>query len=305
MDKFIYIAAALSCFLLLSLAGILAKLNWNDEVRGRAFSIVLGGAAALLIAVLSTLKASQFQKSYVTAVPFNDVAGGPPLTGSTSGPRWDELAMLARPAVQKNGKTVVTISTPSPDERFSFCGELVQYEITKKIRELSRGGRWKISITPSGAQGSLSPEMKLSNGVDVPGKTYLSQISKNRFSNSDIEQFYWNSALFVLPPEADLELEHLPTSPSTGTEKFLVRLVKKMYFRYEILIEPLASTGPGAVPPPLQGVLSPEVQQKTNTYFYQITTKATFERLTSGSKESGEYRQWLEWLSSMLQQQMA
>src|SRR6266581_7308514 len=118
MEKFIYSAAGLGCLLLLMVTAVLAKLNWNDEIRGRLFSIVLGGAAALLIAVLTTLKPSSFQKSFVTAVPFNDAAGGPPLTGGvTSNPRWDELAMLARPAIQQDGKTVISIAAPAPDER--------------------------------------------------------------------------------------------------------------------------------------------------------------------------------------------
>lgn len=304
LQKLIYSAAILGCLLLLAVTAVLAKLNWNDEIRGRLFSVVLGGAAALLIAVLTTLKPTSFQKSFVTAVPFDDLAGGPPLTGGvTSNPRWDELAMLAKPAIQQDGKTVVTIATPAPDERFSFCGELVQYEVIRRIRDLTRGGRWKVGITVTGAQASLSPEMKLSNGVEVAGTTYVQEIAKNRFYNGDLQRFYWKTALFTLPPSVVIQTDH-HRSVDGSTEKFLVRLEKKMFFKYEIEISALPSTGPGAVPPQLQGHLPPEVQQRTSTYFFQITTAAQFERLTSGSKEAAEYREWLEWLSSMLQQQM-
>lgn len=305
MEKFIYSAAGLGCLLLLMVTAILAKLNWNDEIRGRLFSIVVGGLAALLIAVLTTLKPSSFQKAFVTAVPFNDATGGPPLTGGvTSNPRWDEIAVLARPVIQQDGKTVISIAAPAPDERFTFCGELVQYEIVKRIRDLSRGGRWKVAITGSGALGSLSPEMKLSNGVETPGNTYVGEISKNRFYNSDMEHHYWKIALFTLPPSTTIQLDHVQVRPEGGTENYSIRLQKKMFFKYEIKIEPLPATGPGAVPPQLQGQLPVEVQQRTNTYFFQVTTVAQFERLTSGSKEAAEYREWLEWLSSMLQQQM-
>lgn len=304
MEKLIYTAAGLGCMLLLAVTAVLAKLNWNDEIRGRLFSIVLGGAAALLIAVLTTLKPSSFQKSFVTAVPFDDLAGGPPLTGGvTSNPRWDELAMLAKPAIQQSGKTVISIATPAPNERFSFCGELVQYEVIKRIQKLSRGGRWKVGITVSGAQGSLSPEMKLSNVVEVAGTAYVGEIAKNRFYNGDLQHFYWKTALFTLPPSVVIQTDHRRSAEGSA-ETFLVHLEKKMFFKYEIEISPLPSAGPGAVPPQLQGHLSPEVQQRTSTYFFQVTTAGQFERLTSGSKESAEYREWLEWLSSMLEQQM-
>jgi hypothetical protein len=180
----------------------------------------------------------------------------------------------------------------------------VQYEVVKRIRDLSRGGRWKVAITGSGALGSLSPEMKLSSGVETVGTTYVGEIAKNRFYNSDGERHYWKIALFTLPPSTTTQMDHR-SSLEGSTEKFLIRLEKKMFFKYEIKIEPLPATGPGAVPPQLQGQLPVEVQQRTNTYFFQITTAAQFERLTSGSKEAAEYREWLEWLSSMLQQQMA
>jgi hypothetical protein len=82
MIKFIWSAVLLSFVLLLTVTIILARLNWNDEVRGRVYSIVLGGTGALLLVILSALKPSSFQKAFVAPVPFNDAAGGPPLTGA-------------------------------------------------------------------------------------------------------------------------------------------------------------------------------------------------------------------------------
>jgi hypothetical protein len=304
MIRFIYTAVLLSFVLLLSVTIILARLNWNDEVRSRVYSIILGGTGALLLAILSALKPSSFQKAFVAPVPFNVAAGGPPLTGGGQNPRWDELAMLARPAISKNGQTVITVSPPTTlAEQFTFCEELVQYEVVKKIRDLSKGGRPKISITAKGAEGILTPKMELPSAVEIPGNSYSPEISKNRFSNSSSEQFYWNVAVFVLPPGTKMTLDHIPTSPGTGAEKFIVRLQKQMFFTFEISIEPLPSSGPGAPPASLE--LPQEVKQGTQTFFYQVTTRAQFERLTSGSKESGEYRAWLEWLAARLQEQMS
>jgi hypothetical protein len=188
-------------------------------------------------------------------------------------------------------------------EQFTFCGELIQYEVVKKIRDLSKGGRPKISITQKGAEGILTPQMELPSAVEIPGNSYGSEISKNRFSNSSSEQFYWKVAVFILPPGTKMTLDRIPTSPGTGAEKFVVRLEKQMFFTFEIAIEPLPSSGPGAPPASLE--LPEAVKQRTQTFFYQITTRAQFERLTSGSKESGEYRAWLEWLAARLQEQMS
>jgi hypothetical protein len=241
VDKFIYSAAGIGCLLLFLVTAILSKLNWNDEIRGRVFSVVLGGAATLLIAVLTTLKPSSFQKSFVTAVPFDDATSGPPwIEGVISNLRWDKIAILARPAIQKDGKTVVSIIPPAPEERFTFCAELVQYEIVKRIRDLSRGGRPRLTITRGQAQASLSPEMKLSTSNEIPGTTYSGEIAKNRFYDSDTERNYWKIAHFTLPPATMIQLDHV--SPPNGTEKFLIRLRKKMFFEYEIKIEPTLSS---------------------------------------------------------------
>jgi hypothetical protein len=299
MIKFIYSAVGLSFILLLSVTIILAKLNWNDEIRGRVYSIILGGTGALLLAILSALKPSSFQKAFVAPVPFNEAAGGPPLTGGGPNSRWDELAILARPAISKNGQTVITVSAPTTlDQQYSFCGELIQYEVVKKIRDLSRGGRPTISITPTGAEGALTPQMELPSGVEIPGSSYLSEISKNRFSASSSEQFYWQAALFTLPPGTKLTLDHVPATPVTGTEKFFIKLQKQMFFTFEIIIDPSLSSGPGAPPASLK--MPEPVKQGTRTFFYRITTRAQFERLTSGSKEASEYRAWLEWLATSL-----
>jgi hypothetical protein len=303
MIKFIWSAVLLSFVLLLTVTIILARLNWNDEVRGRVYSIVLGGTGALLLAILSALKPSSFQKAFVAPVPFNALAGGPPLVVDSPNPRWSELAMLAKPTISKDGQTVVTVSAPTTlGEQFAFCGELIQYEVVKRIRDLSKGGRPKISITPKGAEGTLSPEMELPSGVQIPGSSYISEISKNRFSAGTSEEFYWKVAIFILPPGTKLTLDHIPASPATGAEKFVVRLQKQMFFTFDVLIEPHSSSGPGSPPASLE--LPEGVKQGTSAFFYRIATRAKFERLTSGSKEAGEYRAWLEWLAAKLQEQM-
>src|SRR5260370_811970 len=117
MIKFIWSAVLLSFVLLLTVTIMLARLNWNDEVRGRVYSIVLGGTGALLLAILSALKPSSFQKAFVAPVPFNAAAGGPPLVVDSPNPRWGELAILAKPAISKAGQTVVTVTTPTTAPR--------------------------------------------------------------------------------------------------------------------------------------------------------------------------------------------
>src|SRR5258708_12302706 len=106
MIKFIWSAVLLSFVLLLTVTIVLARLNWNDEVRSRVYSIVLGGTGALLLAILSALKPSSFQRAFVAPVPFNDSAGGPPLTACVSNPLWHKLPILPHPPISKHTQPI-------------------------------------------------------------------------------------------------------------------------------------------------------------------------------------------------------
>lgn len=138
--------------------------------------------------------------------------------------------------------------------------------------------------------------MKLSSLQDYPGKTFLSVVASNRFSDSDMERFGWEHGHIPLPKNTTVGLIHIATSQAAGVEKFVVRLDKPLFFRIDFVIEPLLATGMGILPAGL--VLPPESAARSQTYQFRVTMQATFEKITAGNSQTQEYKDWANWLFS-------
>jgi len=302
------IVAAVGGFVLLSVATVaLVILNWSEKTLTPVLSILVIGTATTLAAVLVSLKQSTIESAFTTSVVLDTVEGAPPFpdvapNNSQLSDRLTEFARLGRPAINQNGKTVITIQKPNDEsERFAFCGELLQYHLLHTIERLQRGG-WKVGIVHGVSTSAVSKPMKLSKIQDYPGKTFLSIVAANRFSNSDMERFVWEHGHLPLPRDTKVSLIHLNTSPTTGTEKHIVRLEKPRFFVIDFTIEPLGGTGLGVLP---KGVsLAPEAAARSQTYQFQITMRATFEWITAGNQQTQEYKDWANWLFSNLQDKL-
>ena len=55
----------------------------------------------------------------------------------------------------------------------------------------------------------------------------------------------------------------------------------------------------GILPPGL--ALSPELAAHTQTYQFQVTMHANFDKVTAGNSQTQEYKDWANWLFSGLQ----
>ncbi len=270
-------------------------------------SILLVGTATTLAAILVSLKETTIDSSFTSSVVLDTVEGAPPLIiPDPSSPkvtsRLSEFNRLGRPMINRDGKTVVTIQPPStPGERFTFCGELLQYRLLHAVEELQRGG-WKIGQIFGASTASVSRPMKMSKMQDYPGATFLPIVASNRFSKSDMERFGWEHGHIPLPRDTNVSLLHISSSATTGTENFIVRLQKPLFFQIDFVVEPLGATGMGVLPSGI--ALAPELAQRCETYQSQITMRAAFEKITAGNSQTGEYKDWANWLFSNLREKL-
>ena len=106
---------------------------------------------------------------------------------------------------------------------------------------------------------------------------------------------------FRTPTKDKGSLLYIP--PSTGPEEHIVRLEKPLFFRIDFAITPLGGVGNGIVPKGV--VLTPEVLARTQTFQFQITMHATFERITAGNWRTEEYKAWASWMFDRLKANLA
>lgn len=292
----VIIVVGIAGFVLLFVATIaLVTLNWSEKTLAPVLSILLVGTATTLATVLVTLKGSTVESSFPTSVVLDTDQGAPLFViPSETDPkltsRLSELASLGRPTINRDGKTVSTTEKPADlGDRFSFGGELLQYQLVHVIEKLQRGG-WKAGMFFGASAATVYNPMKPSSAEDYPKEALLSAVASNRFSQSDSERFHWEHSRLPLPKNTKLTLVHFPSSASTGAERYIVRLEKPMFFQINFIIEPLIGTGPGILPRGLD--VDPQIAANCETYQFRITTQAKFEKITAGTSHAEEYKDW-------------
>jgi hypothetical protein len=305
----VIIAAAIVGFLLLvGTTVILVVLNWSERTLAPVLSILVVGTATMLAAVLVGLKPSTIESAFTTSVVIDTVSGTPPfLTVDPNKPevmdRFSDFLRMGQPAINQDGNTVITIQRPKNDgERFTFCGELIQYYLVRTIQRLQKGG-WKAGMVNGVSTAKVTTPMRLSKIQDYPGEIFLSIVATNRFSNSDMEHLEWKHVHFFLPKDTQLKLIHTASSLSDGVEKFIVRLEKPRFFVIDFVVEPLLGTGSGILPKGVSAA-SGTVTENNQTYQYKVTMLAKFEWITAGNQQTQEYKDWANWLFSGLQERI-
>jgi len=306
--KLILFTGYIGFALLFAVTIVLVLLNRSEKVLAPVLSILLVGTAATLAAVLAILKESKKEASFVTSVVLDTVAGAPAFITSDQGDpkltqRFSDLFLLGRPAVRRNGDAIITIAKPNTeDESFTYCQELLQYHVFHTIEKLQRGG-WRVVQTGRNVKATVSVPMKLSRVEDYPGRKFLPIVASNRFSNSDGERIWWEHGHFPLPKNATVSLIHQSSSPSTGTEKHVIRFEKPLFFQIDFAIEPLGATGEGVLPEGLH--VNVETTAHWRTYPFQVTLRATFDKITACNWQTEEYKSWADWLFSGLRESLA
>jgi hypothetical protein len=247
MGTAIIVVGVAGFLLLFAATAALVVLNWSEKTLAPVLSILLVGTVTTLAAVLVTLKGSTIESAFPTSVVL-DINDGAPVfvipdaANPDVSSRLHEFVMLGRPVANRDGKTVRTVEKPTTEgERFTFVGELLQYRLVHVIEDLQRGG-WTAGMTFGASTASVDMALPLSDAENFSNQAVLSALATNRFSNSDMERAHWEHGRFPLPKNARMSLLHVPTSPSTGVEKYIVRLEKPMFFQIDFIVEPLLGT---------------------------------------------------------------
>ena len=310
MEVLVWGAAIAGGVLLFGATAILVYFNWSEKVFAPIYSILLVGTATALVTVLLTVKETTVESAFTTSIVFNDAQGAPAMIIVDPNPanqkitsQLSEYARLGQPSRNQAGKTVITITKPQDaTERFTFTSELLQYRILKLINEMQRGG-FEFGQIGGAAYSRVAVPMQLSKVKDYPGHDFIAMLGRNRFSDSDMENFAWEHGHFPLPKDTRVELLYVPTSPGTGPSKHVVRLDKPHYFQIDFKVESLGSTGLGVLPKGVE--LDPELAAVCETYQLKVTIKAVFKKFTAGSSESSEYKEWANWLFAGLQEKLS
>lgn len=304
MNYPIIIAGAGIFFLVVATIWLIA-LNWSDKVYGPLLSLLFVGALTTFITVYLSLKESNDEVVFTTSVVMNTedqlpffIIPDPKNLKITK--RFSNLSSLGRPARNNDGMKSIVIERPiNYEETSKFCGELLQYKIIRDIYDLQKrksGMSESIGENNRVIKTEVFVPYKLTETTIIDGKNIYQTISKNRFANSDMEQFDWENTSYPFPKNTSLEFDYVHSSESTGVMKHKILLKNPNFFNIEITIEPMISSGLPSLPEGLQ--LSMEEVQKSITYNFEITMKAKFEKWTSGNWRTDEYKEWAKRLFS-------
>lgn len=180
-------------------------------------------------------------------------------------------------------------------EPMSLLLEALQYYAVRLMSEMGGAG-WAVSNVLGTARAQVAESAPSADLTDYSPGSLDSALSGNRFRQLPSEQFWWSMRKLRLPSGTSLELFWIPSSPTTGVEKRGVRLRKPAFFAVTIQLEPIGIGG--GLP---QGVTVSEAERsRAGTFFAKVSIHSEFERLTSGNRRTGQYKQWVSWLSEQL-----
>lgn len=305
----IYLPIA-AIFLLLIATGVLAYYNWNTKIHSLLLTGLFVGTATAFVTIVVGLKEDAIERTFITHVIMDEGQHLPVFVARQPDPldrRLSQLLTWGNP-MRKNGTgtLVSTIKLPSNfDETITYASELLQYSLLHVIQEMHlkiegsamtvEASGWVIDPIIHRPVFPPTPKKYLRNDLDVVLKS-------NRFSNSDSEDFNWENIPLTLPENTTIDLVHIPTSPETGPETHKLILKKPNYFEIVFTIQPSIQPGQGALP---RGVsLSPDLVKQSRAYYYVINCKAVLSPITAGNSERDNYKKWIEWMFSEIQNRL-
>lgn len=266
------------------------------------------GTATTLVTVYVPLKETNVEETFSTSVVFDTIQGSTPMimpdqNNLKTSNRLAELFRLGNPIKNVNGHGVSTLKRPEAGEDpFSYGGELLQYQLFHSIVRIQKGIK-KSGMSFGNSFAIVTKALRLPDPKDYGGTLLSAIVAGNRFSDSYMEEFEWKNAHVSFPQKTNVRFLHRSPAMTGSTETFIVRLQKPRYFTIDFSIDPLPSTGPGIFPSGI--TLSPELAAHCQTYNFQITMRATFNKITSGNSKTEEYKNWASQLFSGLREDLA
>jgi hypothetical protein len=313
MTRLLIPAAIASLLLLVAITVVLAHLNWSEKLYNPLLSLAFVGTATAFVTILLPLKGSQNETEFTTSVVVDETSHTLPLImpdGRVTRVmnRLGELSSVSRPTRGTGGDTRITVQPPNTtDETFRFCGQVLQYAFVHELERLQRPSAGTSSIRGPGegfiVRSASHTPFVMKEIENVPVDKISSALRENPFSDSQIEEFYWEHSKFSLPPDTRISLALVPGGEGSGPEKYVIKLEKPRFFSCEIVISGLFSTGhPGTSLPDGITVVPDSARGNWQTYTYQVRIIAKFEKLTSGNWRTEEYKGWTSFMTAALEQ---
>jgi len=300
MLKTIIVISLIGIILLLGATVTLVFLNLNQEILAKVVVGVLIGIVTVFTMIFFSLEENSVEKKFSTMVLFNQEEKLPAnvLNVTKFAPDAQLIAALGRST--KDGIKPDITKSINEQESIRYLEELIQYKLIRDIATIQKT-EWKVGIykTPQDItmKTAISSLVRPSDLIEVNGEKVLEAFSKNSFSKGD-RQFWLHkdplpaaNITLLLPRGTEIVVDDL-RSPEGKVDKERIILSKKNYFRIEILIELLI----GGVPIPKDIILPESEKGKCRQYLFVVSMKADFDRITSKSPLSVEYRKWAEWL---------
>mgnify|MGYP001585908178 FL=1 len=308
MFKIITILAIFGAGLLAIATIILVRLNYNQDVQAKIISGLLIGVATVFITVYFPLTETKIEKVFTTSIVIDEqehlpIFVIPHNSSQRVNDRLSKIYNLSNPSIGSGSETKLIIQKPNNfGETIRFLQELIQYKLISDLADVQRV-IWSISSdnTSEGTRtrANFNQPVKPSDLGKLEGKEVLKILADNQFSKGQLEIWKWGNGDLPVPQSTKLTIEHIPSSEKTGVEKHKVILIKPNYFKIEMIIEPMVGSGTGVLPEGL--VIDHEIAKRSQTYHFSVTMMAVFDRITSGSPKTIEYKRWAEWLFDVIE----
>jgi len=301
--KALIIIAWFGFLLLLGATIILGSLNWNKfYTQFGALGLALAGTLAGLCTLGVILKGDTFSSAFTTFVVVNTDNHLPIFPNDVSNlalaqtpnslmHRLLEYAGLVSPTIRnETGKEIVLFEAPQNDQdETRFYEELLQYRLLIEVIKMQNPHPWvTLRVGTPGFSVGKSNAFGLTEFTSEPIVRVVPQITRNRFSRNPVEQETIKAYPSRLPINTEVELRSTEPSQKIPFETHSLLLVKPHFFTLEILIKPGSGSGTKNLPAN-SGVL-PELAAKCKTLAFEISMRAEFEKLTTGSYRTEELK---------------
>jgi hypothetical protein len=309
MPTLVLLLGAFGCLLLFIATIYLVKLNWSTKIITPPSVIFLGAVVTTFITILLFLKETKIEAAFSASVIIDKTQNLPAMLpfnreNEKVSLRLSNVASLGRPFIEIDGKSQLTIKTPSNfDEINQFCQELLTYKIFRDIERIQRLG-WTISTSATTVTGKINTPVKLSESEAYSGAKLQELAAQNRFSSGLSQQFELEMGKLVIPLGTTVRFASVPSSPKTGPSKHKLILEKPNFFTIEIVVEGIGSVN---IPPTFPaGVKIPNEQiHNYQTYLFVVRMNAVFEKWTAENWRTEEYKNWTTWIFTQLQEELS
>jgi hypothetical protein len=290
MPTWIIISLIVVTIIGLAVSGYVISLNLSSKILYSTFSILGLGLLSLVITTFSILKEENTETRFLTTILVSS-ANNLPFSITYTGTenfieRHDEIGIISSYLLKDPNYKM-----DSTNSNRNLCKASLQYQIIKKILDLNNNTTRvqqhndKLKLT---SRNSIVPKDICE--CSVKSKKELTKIDRYIASPKKILAFM----PLALPEGAEIKVDN-----STNDYKIIIE--KKNYFKFQVVIKVLSRSQENT------SVYKELISEfpKINNYYsviLEVKINSHFEKLTSESNKTKEYKEWLKYLSHEIEE---